>query len=105
MIGKAPPNRHGSGPSIVGIAWYRENDWKRIKSLFQDADQLHDTHAEWLKDTRKAIKQLEKEGCFAKPVVIVIDDLIAWCLVRGCKIDATARTEYVVHLMQTKQKA
>jgi len=104
LIAKASPNRHGPGMSIVGVAWYQENDWPRIKTLFQDADQLHDSYAEWLKDTRKAIKQLEKEGCFAKQVVIDIDDLIAWCLVRGHKIDAKARTQYVVHLMQAEPK-
>jgi hypothetical protein len=104
LIGKAPPNRHPPVKTIVGVAWYREHDWPRIKTLFQDGGQLHDSHAEWLKDTRKAMKQLEKEGCFAKPVVIDIDDLIGWCLVRGCKIDAKARTEYVVHLMQAESK-
>jgi hypothetical protein len=33
----------------VGVAWYREADWPRIKELFPDADKLHDSYAEWLK--------------------------------------------------------
>jgi hypothetical protein len=31
---------------VVGVAWYREADWARIKELFPDADKLHDTYAE-----------------------------------------------------------
>jgi len=39
------PKRAKSG-MMLGVAWYREADWPRIKELFPDADELHDTHAE-----------------------------------------------------------
>ena len=37
------PKMSGAGMA-VGVAWYREADWPRIKELFPDADQLHDSY-------------------------------------------------------------
>jgi hypothetical protein len=79
----------------VGVAWYREADWHRIKELFPDADQLHDTHAEWLKFAEESVKRLTRTGMTVEPVVIDIDDFLGWCLIHNRARDAKARTEYV----------
>ena len=55
---------------VVGVAWYREADWPRVKELFPDADELHDSYAEWLQSAEDAIKQIKRTGVAAEPFVI-----------------------------------
>ena len=47
------PKKSGAGMA-VGVAWYREADWPRVKELFPDADKLHDSYAGWLKFAESA---------------------------------------------------
>ena len=84
------------GGDGAGVAWYREADWPRIKELFPDADQLHESYAEWLKFAEESVKRLARTGATVEPVVIDIDDFLGWCLVHDRLCDAKARTEYVV---------
>ena len=32
----------------VGVAWYREDQWNRLRALATDRDKLANTYAEWL---------------------------------------------------------
>ena len=89
---------------VVGVAWYREADWPRVKALFPDADELHDSYAEWLKSAEDAIEQIKRTGVAAEPFVVDIGDLLGWCLVHGRKRDAEARSEYVAEKLRLKQR-
>ncbi len=68
---------------IVGVAWYRETDWLRAKKVFPDADELHDSYAEWLKSAEDLLKHLKSSGVAAEPYVMDIGDFLGWCLVHG----------------------
>jgi hypothetical protein len=87
---------------VLGVAWYREADWPRIKELFPDADELHDTYAEWLKSAEESVKRLSRSGMTVEPFTIDIDDFLGWCLVHGRSRDAQARTEYIVEKLNRK---
>jgi hypothetical protein len=63
----------------VGVAWYREADWPRIKELFPDADQLQESSAV----AEGSAKRFAHTGMTVEPFVIDIDDFLGWCLVRG----------------------
>ena len=52
---------------VLGVAWYREADWPRIKELFPDDDELHDTHAEWVKSAEASVKRLTRPGVTVEP--------------------------------------
>ena len=95
------PKRAKSG-MVLGVAWYREADWLRIKELFPDADELHDTHAEWVKSAEASVKRLTRPGVTVEPYAIDLDDFLGWCTVHGCECDAKARTAYVVEKLDLK---
>jgi len=90
---------------VVGITWWREPDWPRVKELFPDADELHSTYAEWLKSAENAVKELKRRGVAAEPFFVDIDDFLAWCLVRGRQRDAQARSEYVTEKLRLKHQS
>lgn len=95
------PKSSTSG-SEIGVAWYRESDWARVKSQFSDAADLHDTYEQWHQDTENVIKEITALGHFVIPVTIDIDDFIGWCMVRGRKRDGKARSEYVTEKMRAE---
>jgi hypothetical protein len=97
---KRPQPKKSSG--VVGVAWYREADWPRIKELFPDADKLHDSYAEWLKFAEDSVRRLKRSGVTVEPFIIDIDDFLSWCLVHGRPRDAKGRTEYVVEKLGHK---
>jgi hypothetical protein len=89
---------------VVGVAWYREADWPRVKELFPDADELHDSYAEWLKSAEDSIKQLKRSGVAAEPFIVDIGDFLGWCLVKGRQRDGKARSEYVAEKLRLKHQ-
>ena len=97
---KKQPKKSGVG--VVGVAWYREADWPRIKELFPDADQLHDSYAEWLKFAEDSVRRLRRSRVTVEPYTIDLDDFLGWCLVHGRPRDANARTAYVVEKLGLK---
>jgi hypothetical protein len=96
------PQLKKTSADVVGVAWYREADWPRIKQLFPDADKLHDSYAEWLKFAEDSVRRLKRSGVTVEPFVIDIDDFLGWCLVHGRPRDAKGRTEYVVEKLGHK---
>jgi len=96
------PQPKKSSAGVVGVAWYREADWPRIKQLFPDADKLHDRYEDWLKFAEDSVRRLKRSGVTVEPFVIDIDDFLGWCLVHGRPRDAQGRTEYVVEKLGLK---
>jgi hypothetical protein len=103
---KAPklPRKNSPG-MVVGVAWYREADWPRVKKTFPDADELHDSYAEWLESAEDALKQIKSTGVAAEPFILDIDDFLGWCLIQGRPSDAKARSEYVAQRLRLKHRS
>jgi hypothetical protein len=97
-MGQRNRKRNGSDASMA-VAWYRESDWPRVKLLFPDADELHDTHAEWLRSAESLVQHLQRHGIAARPVVVDLDHFIAWCTREGLRPDAEARAAYVDEML------
>jgi hypothetical protein len=90
---------------MVGITWWREHDWPRVKDLFPDAGELHNTYAEWLKSAENTVKELKRRGVAVEQFALDIDDFLAWCLVHERQRDAQARSEYVTEKLRLKHQS
>jgi len=91
--------------TALGIAWYRESDWPRVKSLFPDADDLHDTHAEWLQSAESLVRHLGQSGVVVKRYAIDLDRFIVWCSEREMAPDAEARSAYVAEMLELEKRS
>lgn len=78
----------------VGIAWYREADYEKLKSIFDDGNLLPSTYDQWLKMAEGGRKQFLSDGYLVVQVYIDPDTFPAWCRERGLKVDANARTQF-----------
>jgi hypothetical protein len=79
---------------IVGIAWFRADQWPLLRSLATDAEDLEETHEEWVKIAEKTIEDLAKQDVLARKVDVDVNDLQAWCLAQKQPLDSSARAEY-----------
>ena len=79
---------------VIGMAWYKRENYTRNKSMFEDGNKLHDTYDEWLKAAEIGRKSLESKGAKVVCVDIDPDEFSAWCKKSGMKLNAEARTSY-----------
>ncbi len=81
---------------IVGVGWYRSEQWERLLEISSDRDQLEDTHEEWLKNASRVFDRLKREGLPVVKMDIDVEDLLAWCSKNGLAVNGESRAKYVV---------
>ena len=88
------PTKPDHGLRAVGVVWYREADWPRLRARLADADELPDTYPEWLASAEGLLAQLRRDGIAAERVPLDPDAFAAWCAAQGLAPDARARSRY-----------
>lgn len=80
-------------PLLAGLVWYRQEEWSRLLSEFDDAGNMHDTWDEWRESTENCIEQMARSGGIIFPVELSADEIGAFCKRRGIKNDGRARAD------------
>jgi hypothetical protein len=91
---------------VMGIGWYRPEQWGRLLEVSLDADQLEKTHAEWLIFANKQLDDLKRRDILVIEVDVDVEELVRWCQRRGLAIDSGARAKFITlkaHDMGEKQ--
>ncbi len=84
--------------SIIGIAWFNENDWEEWKNISED--QIEDNYDDWLVEASLSKSKLEDQGFTVKKVNISPTNFKNWCKKNNKKLDSSSRSEYVSELLQ-----
>ena len=82
----------------VGVGWYTEENWTKVKAAASDPDRFEETYHEWTDMAEKALKGLRMAGVNAEKSNINSDDLLAWCLAHGKPNSAVSRAEFVAEM-------
>jgi len=91
---------------VAGIAWFRANQWQLLRSLATDAEDLEETHEEWVKIAERTIEDLARQGVFAQKVDVDVNELQAWCSAQNRPLDSSARAAYAAaHLRDLHENA
>jgi hypothetical protein len=87
------PRRYSSEyvRTATGIAWYRAEDWQRLRDIAVDPELLARTYHEWVGIAERAINELESRGVLIERVPVDAEELIAWCRREGRPIDSAGR--------------
>ena len=85
---------------LIGIAWYRPDQYALLRALAVDSDSMADTYEQWLAGVTKTIDDLRQRGVVARKVNVDINDLVAWCQQRKKPLNGAARSEYVTEKLQ-----
>ena len=84
--------------SIIGIAWFAENDWIEWKNISED--KLEDKYEDWVMEALLARARFEEKGYIVKKVNITPSNFIEWCKKNNTKLDSSSRSQYVSELLQ-----
>lgn len=87
-----------------GLAWYRPEQWARLREISVDADELEATFLEWLVIAEKARRDFEDNFLFPEKVPVDVEELLAWCRERKRPVDGQARSQYVAWLMREREE-
>ena len=91
---------------VVGLAWYRKEDYERLMAMFKDREKLPDTYEDWLAKAQNVILTLSASGLLrVEKSYIDPETFPPWCVKRGLEMDASARTRYAAELVQAKYAA
>lgn len=86
------------------VVWYQPASWPELKATAADADAIEDTYKEWLANAESSLAELLAQGMRLEKMVIDIDALLAWRLMRGIAPDVAARAEYAAHLLRQRDQ-
>lgn len=81
-------------PQGVGVAWFHEKDYDRLRQMFDDGHKLPLTYKEWLQQVENRLERFKDSGTPIVKVYIEPEEFAAWCRAEGCKVDAQARSHF-----------
>jgi hypothetical protein len=79
----------------IGVAWYRPEDWERLRQLCPDREQMHHRYEDWQTEAKRAERAMKHDGYTVLRVVIDPDELAGWCAIRGLTPTPDVRAQYV----------
>jgi hypothetical protein len=79
---------------VTGIAWYRRDQWARLREVATDADRLEEAYEDWLAGAQKTIVQMTVSGAHVRRVDIELDELVRRCRHEGRPLDSAARAAF-----------
>ncbi len=88
----------------AGVAWYRRDQWERLRKIADDPENFHDTYEEWLATAQARTRDLERQGVSVRRVDVDVDELVKWCEEQQCKLDGQARANFVVYFLEKTDK-
>jgi hypothetical protein len=91
--------------SIVGIAWYRPEQWVELKEFSEDRDNMDPTHEAWKTGAEKVMHELRSKGERVEPVDFDLDEFKMWCRTNTKRPTAAARSEFASIKLRDAHKA
>ena len=91
--------------TVVGVAWYTEEDWARVKAAATDSERFEATYAEWDSMALKALADIRKTGVNATKFFVSSDELLSWCLLCDMPNNAGSRAEFVSEKLRLQYEA
>ena len=88
--------------SVVGVTWYTEEDWSKVKAAATDSERFEETYAEWNAMAIEAVADLKRAGVNAVKFFVISNELLPWCLVHNKPNNAAARAEFVAEKLRVQ---
>jgi hypothetical protein len=79
----------------LGVAWYRPEQWQRLRELSADPEVLENTHEEWFHMAEEKMGELLKAGIEVWKIPVDVEELRGWCEMQGIPLDGYARAKFV----------
>ena len=101
---KYSSKKNSETASILGIAWYKREEWPHLLEISADRDELEDTYEEWLHNAETRLHGKAEAGIYVMRVYINLDELQDWCIVQGRPLDGRARAVFTAEKLRQLHK-
>ena len=91
--------------SVVGVTWYTEENWERVKATATDPERFEATYAEWNSMAVEALADIKRAGVNAVKFFVIHDELLSWCRLHSKPNDAASRAEFVSEKLRLQHAA
>ncbi|MGD0807754.1 MAG: hypothetical protein ABSA10_09875, partial [Anaerolineales bacterium] len=88
------------GKTIVGIGWYKREEWELLLSNSIDRENMHNNFDEWEIDTNKRFQELIIAGINVKKIAISVPFLLTWCKENKLPVNGSSKAKYIVFRTQ-----
>ena len=84
---------------VVGYAWYKDDQWDRVREVCPDSDGFADTYRNGWDFAQERFQQLGKEvqqrGMKLVKVPLDVEELLEWCRSHRLQPNGQARSQFV----------
>jgi len=87
---------------VVGIAWYRADQWARLHEVSVDRAELEPSYASWEAGANRRLQELRARGLEVQRFDVDVEALVRWCELEGCEVDGRARSRYVAEGLRAR---
>lgn len=89
---------------MIGIAWYRPEQWDHLRESVADPEVMEDSYEKWLTLAQQTVLDLSREGIRAERIDVDVDELVTWCRETGRTLDDGARSHFATEKLRSKHE-
>ncbi|WP_298958388.1 hypothetical protein [uncultured Methylobacterium sp.] len=92
-------------PRSVGMAWYRAEDYARLREVVEDAARLPASFEAWRASAEQVEREVARSGVAVVRVTVEPEAFLAWCRHHDQAPNGAARSRYANEAAQRKGEA
>ena len=89
---------------VLGVAWYRREQWNRLLEISTDRDKIGNTYEEWEANAEKGLRMAARPGVVLRKVDIDVEELLKWCRSQGRPVDGAARSIFTAEKLKEQSE-
>jgi hypothetical protein len=90
---------------VTGVAWYRPEQWERLREVSEDVDNLEETYDAWLQTAERLIRDGIPSDVRVEKIDVDVEEVLAWCNVQGLPMNASSRSRFVSERVRQKHES
>lgn len=90
---------------VTGVAWYRPEQWARLREVSEDVENLEETYDAWLQTAERLIRDGIPPEEVVERIDIDVEEVLAWCNTHGLPMNASSRSKFVSERVRQKYEA
>ena len=90
---------------VTGVAWYRPEQWARLREVSEDVDNLDETYEAWVQTAEQLLRDGIPDDVTVEKIDIDVEEVLAWCNVRGLPMNAESRSRFVSERLRQRHEA
>ncbi len=100
---RAKKQQQAQIPIVMGVSWYSEVEWAKVKAFAADPVVFESSFEEWSAMAEQALRDLTGANIEPAKVFIEANELKLWCRNKGLPNNASARGEFVTEKLRTRR--